>query len=265
MTVHRVRARNAATASENRIHADDVAREYGFSGGLVPGVTVYAYLTRPVVETFGRDWLAGGFLAVRFRQPFYEGDVVSVTLDGDDLVAINERGEVCATGSLTPAVALSSAAADPWAVESMGKQLAAWRERSRASAATLAPGTVLAALRLPADADALAAHLDEVDDDLALYRDEKLAHPGWLLRAANAVLVANVRLGPWIHVGSDVRHLGLVHAGDDVVVCARVEDRYERKGHAFVELDVLLAVGDEPVAAIRHTAIYEPARRGMGA
>ena len=31
-------ARNPATGSENRIHADDVARRHGFRGGLVPGV-----------------------------------------------------------------------------------------------------------------------------------------------------------------------------------------------------------------------------------
>ena len=40
----RVVARNDAEASENRIHDDRVAAEYGFRGGLVPGVTVYAYL-----------------------------------------------------------------------------------------------------------------------------------------------------------------------------------------------------------------------------
>ena len=37
---YRVRARNAATNSEDKIHPDDVARRYGFEGGLVPGVTV---------------------------------------------------------------------------------------------------------------------------------------------------------------------------------------------------------------------------------
>ncbi len=37
---------------------------------------------------------------------------------------------------------------------------------------------------------------------------EGIAHPGWILRDANYVLSANVRLGPWIHVSSPVRHLG---------------------------------------------------------
>ena len=43
-------AYNQATASDNRIHSDEVARQYGFHGGLVPGVTVYAYLVQPAVE-----------------------------------------------------------------------------------------------------------------------------------------------------------------------------------------------------------------------
>ena len=40
---------NQATDSENRIHSDEVARQYGFRGGLVPGVTVFAYLVHPAL------------------------------------------------------------------------------------------------------------------------------------------------------------------------------------------------------------------------
>ena len=39
------------------IHEDDLARQYGFKGGLVPGVTVYAWMTHPVVEALGVEWL----------------------------------------------------------------------------------------------------------------------------------------------------------------------------------------------------------------
>src|SRR5205823_13253263 len=55
-TVYRVRPHNAATESENKTHHDDVAQRHGFRGGLVPGVTVYAYMTHPVVALFGRVW-----------------------------------------------------------------------------------------------------------------------------------------------------------------------------------------------------------------
>ena len=38
---------NPVPDSENRIHSDEGARQYGFRGGLVPGVTVSAYLIHP--------------------------------------------------------------------------------------------------------------------------------------------------------------------------------------------------------------------------
>ena len=37
---HTLRASNEATESENKIHDDTVAAQYGFRGGLVPGVSV---------------------------------------------------------------------------------------------------------------------------------------------------------------------------------------------------------------------------------
>ena len=57
---YRIKARNTSTQSENAIHHDDVARSYGFAGGLVPGVTVYAYVTHPLVAAWGPDWLERG-------------------------------------------------------------------------------------------------------------------------------------------------------------------------------------------------------------
>ena len=53
LPVHRVRARNLSRDSENRIHDDEVARRYGFAGGLVTGTTVYAYLSHPLVLVWG--------------------------------------------------------------------------------------------------------------------------------------------------------------------------------------------------------------------
>src|SRR4051812_14593576 len=76
--VYRVRARNTATDSENRIHDDATAARYGFRGGLVPGITVYGYMTVPVVAAFGRAWLERGAMQIKFIQPIYEGDEVIV-------------------------------------------------------------------------------------------------------------------------------------------------------------------------------------------
>ena len=69
MASHTLTARNWATSSENRIHDDEVAQRYGFRGGLVPGVTLFAYLVPAIVADQGEPWLEGGFVDVRFAAP----------------------------------------------------------------------------------------------------------------------------------------------------------------------------------------------------
>ena len=57
---YRVEAFNTAKESDNQIHDDAVARRFGFTGGLVPGVDVYAYMTHLPVRRWGRAWLERG-------------------------------------------------------------------------------------------------------------------------------------------------------------------------------------------------------------
>jgi hypothetical protein len=255
--LHVVLARNDASASENKIHHDDVARRYGFGGGLVPGVTVYGYLTWAPARRWGVEWLERGAITARFEKPVYDGDLVEVlgVDDGTGLVltATAREGVVCATGT--------AGLADGATADAAGLVTAPVpdpAERPLAGAETLAPGTVLGTLSRRWDAADRTQYVALLGDDLDLYDRLGVAHPGGLIRAANSVLSSSVRLGPWIHVASATRLLGLVHDGDLVTTYGRVTDRFERKGHQFVELDVCSVVGDRPVMAVRHTAIYEP-------
>ena len=51
LPVHKVSAFNSAKASENKIHDDATAQRFGFKGGLVGGVHVYAYMSHmPVLR-----------------------------------------------------------------------------------------------------------------------------------------------------------------------------------------------------------------------
>jgi hypothetical protein len=94
-------ARNRASASENRIHADDGARRYGFQGGLVPGVTVYGYASHALLEALGPAWLAGGLTRIRFLAPCYDGDTLVVSVQARDLeVIVGERTCVVGCASL---------------------------------------------------------------------------------------------------------------------------------------------------------------------
>ena len=109
------------------------------------------------------------------------------------------------------------------------------------------------------DAAAAAEWLDKVADPLPLYRGPRAwVHPAFLLHQANKALSLNVRLGPWIHAGSVVRHLGGARVGETLAVRGRVRSLFEKKGKEFVELDLIVVAGDRPrpVAHILHTAIY---------
>ena len=64
---------NSARNSENKMHDDTVARRFGFSGGLVPGVDVYAYMAHPAVVRWGRDFSRGRHAAGAFSQARLRG------------------------------------------------------------------------------------------------------------------------------------------------------------------------------------------------
>lgn len=266
MTIeYRVKAHNPATESENKIHHDDVARRYGFAGGLVPGVTVYAYMTHPVVERFGRPWLEQGTMTARFVRPCYDGDDVTIDATATEgggntleLMARRNGDETIATGTAS----LPSGASAPPAIDAYPTAPLP-EERPPATHDTLAALDPMGSWAATFRAEHAPAFLDEIGDDLLLYRDDRLAHPGHLLLAANSILVANVRLGPWMHVGSDVMNFGVVADGDRVSTRGRVSNLFERKGHRFAELDLLLVANDtRPVQRVRHTLIYEIAHPG---
>ncbi len=53
LEAYRVSAYNTAKLSENKMHDDTVAKRFGFSGGLVPGVDVMAYMMHLPVREMG--------------------------------------------------------------------------------------------------------------------------------------------------------------------------------------------------------------------
>ena len=101
-TTYTVEAYNLSHASENKIHDDAIAQKLGFSGGLVPGVEVYAYACHLPVARWGRAWLEGGRMDCRFLKPVYDGKtaVVSAKETGASLgISIESDGVLCATAT----------------------------------------------------------------------------------------------------------------------------------------------------------------------
>lgn len=269
--VYRVQARNSATDSENRIHDDETAARYGFRGGLVPGITVYGYMTVPVVAHFGRAWLERGTMQIKFIQPVYEGDEVIVrtvidtpSTDAPSMNALSaklsitaERGDgrLCAVATAT----LDQPSTAPRLADYRRAPLPADNARPVAASESFVAGAVLGTLRETLNRqDRLL--LDQLDERLAIYRGpEAPAHPVALLERANHLLMRNFKLGPWIHAASELVNYGTARDGDLIEARGRVVDCFERKGHQFVVLDILLATGGTRVVQqVRHTAIYRP-------
>ena len=245
---------NTATASTNRIHDDSVAQQLGFRGGLVPGVDVYAYLTQPAVARWGRAWIERGSNHARFARPVYDGDRTDIVPVGDAQLEVRDpSGGTCATATVgPPADAPTAPDLRDW------PEVAPCEDPPPAAPGSLVPGTPFALAPHRFHADRAVEYLAAVREELPLYRDEGIAHPGWLLRDANYVLSTNVRLGPWIHVESAVQHHDVVHDGALVSARATVTAEFERKGHRFVTLDVVHLADGRAVMRTEHTAIYRP-------
>jgi hypothetical protein len=253
---YRVQAYNTAKQSENKMHDDTMAKRFGFSGGLVPGVDVMAYMMHLPVKKWGRLFLERGLIEARFIKPVYDGETVNVSgEERDDMLSIEveSRGQLCATGTASlPASAPSLSISD-------FTEIAAVTERRPVSAASYELGKWLGTVPRAWAGEAAKEYLTDVRERDPIYARDGLGHPGLLQRVMNKVLVDNAILGPWIHVGSRMQLLSAAKRGDELTARARVTGNYEKKGHRFVELDALVvANGHTPLAHCQHIAIYQP-------
>jgi hypothetical protein len=253
---HRVSAHNTSRHSENKIHDDTVARKYGFSGGLVPGVDVLAYMLHMPVAKWGRDFLERGLIEARFVKPVYDGEIaeVSAVEDAGGLtIEVQSKGDLCATGTASlPAIVPAYSLNDFVAASAV-------KVRKPVSSISYELGKWLGCIPRDWAGDAAKEYLADIRETDPIYTRESLGHPGLLPRIMNKVLVDNAVLGPWIHVGSKMQLLSAGKVGDELTARAKVVGNYEKKGHRFVELDALVvANGTTPLAHIWHIAITQP-------
>ncbi len=255
---YRVRAQNPSTASENLIHADDVAQRYGFEGGLVPGVTVYGYTCHALVQALGPGWVEHGGAHVRFLAPCYDGEELVVAVPPAPSppveIEVTTGKRTCVTGS----AALATAAGGEVTFTDIPFAPAPEPDaRPESGDGFFVPGRVLGSVPLTTDQATVDGYLTGIGEPSTFYAVDGVVHPGQLLGGANRVLTANVILRAWLHVESEIRHLRAVLVGEDIEVRARVAAVFEAKGHRFVRLDVAWMAADELVAAARHTAIWQ--------
>lgn len=239
----KLKARNYAEASNNKIHSDEIARQHGFSGGLVPGVADYAYLAEIVSDVLGTEWLEHGMLSCKFVRPVYDGDEVSAvaveTSNGLDLELKDSADVVCAVGN-----ARLRHNSD-WIIYD---RVAPPRGSKVAPAASLLPrGTLIGSLDFV------------FETGLA----EKFASDagtrgiaGFLLSQANEIVILNVDLGPWIHTSSTVWNFAIPDNGEHISVRGAVIESGEKRGNEMVTLDLAYCgQSDRPIARVHHSAI----------
>ena len=259
---YRVLAVNTSTDSENKIHDDATARKYGFKGGLVPGVTVYAYLTHPLVEALGPAWLQRGTANVRFSKPILDGEQVHVTgeitsRDPQQGLTATVRARTDGSGECATVTATLPAGTPTPVNVALYPEGPLPAERPPGTPEHLKTLSVLGTFTERYDEARAKDYLTSVSETLALYGGAGgWVHPAFHTHLGNRVLRTNVIIGPWIHLGSVVRHLGTARVGDTLSARAKVRSLWEKKGRDFVEVDMIVLANGKAVAHVLHSAIY---------
>jgi len=255
---------NQATESSNQIHSDTMAKAYGFKGGLVPGVTISAYLMHPAVVAWGEAWLGAGRAEIVVHRPLYDGyefdvEIAEVTDRSYRAALIDQEGTRCASGTLhlpaeppPPPVRRG----DPMfkrgrAVEPVSREVL---ERLRDEGMFALPARWTAEHHMTtyvSDAGAMPA--------IHRFDGRGLANGGFLLGLTNWVLASNTYMNPWVHVQTDSQFYAVVEPDTDLVVECAVADLFERKGHQFVDAKVDAYVRETSTAVMSATlrAIYK--------
>ena len=101
-----------ASQDFNPIHIDEeFAKKTPLGGTIAHGMLILAYVSQMMTAAFGRSWIIGGKLNVRFRNPARPGDTITVsgkilkverkegqTLINCDVLCRNQNGESVITG-----------------------------------------------------------------------------------------------------------------------------------------------------------------------
>jgi hypothetical protein len=257
---YRIKASIDFADPNNRIQDDEYARRHGFRAGLVPGISVFAYMSRPLVDLMGRDWLERGSADVHFLRPIYEGEEIRIggsisSIGGDgaltlDYRASNHQGVACGVGTakLPPKAPISEPSLDDFP----------------AGHAKLRRPISLEALQV---GEYMTPQVSEftwnihwqycrktIRDHHPLY--ERTMHPGWLASRAGQILAANYAIPAWIDVSSIIQNFHVLEEECATETRGRVYDKFERDGDHFMVLDLAVFAPNRCLAAIRHTVIF---------
>jgi hypothetical protein len=256
---------NEVPDSENQIHGDEMAARFGFEGGLVPGVTVSAYLAHPAVAAWGLEYIARGAAQLVVEKPVYHGHPFRVD--------VSEDGEHAYNAVLTDLSGSIRARGRCWLPEKLppaptrrgDKILSAEWERPRGTPETMQrlQQTGLGALQIRWDRTAELTHYfqdpDKMPGPLNLTAGRH-AHLGFVLGLTNWALGGNVRINPWLHLQTESQCFREIAYGTELIVESSIVDLFEKKGHHFCDVEVAAFQSSDDTAVMRARlrAIYQP-------
>lgn len=267
-------AYNQVPHSKNEIHGDKVAKDFGFKGGLVPGVTVSAYLMHPAAVSYGMDFLERGFAHVRVNSPLYDEQAFEVQIESQGerrIQASNqEQGGQGYTAVLVPDGAPPCATAEVHIAGTMIEPPERRGDEPGDKDAALVPATRdnMEALRKTGckaftyrwNADhEMSTYLRERSQMAEIYSMEGYANPSFVLGISNWVLAANAYMNPWVHMETKSQNYAPIPQGAKVIGEMAVKDLFDKKGHEFVDalINVFDVESNRCYASVELRAIYK--------
>jgi hypothetical protein len=256
---------NQVPHSQNRIHSDEVAKAYGFTGALVPGVTISAYLLHPAIDKWGTDWLSRGWAHVQVHSPVYDRSEfrVETTVQDDGYAAeLHSDGRVCAVATVrlpselppTPAwqdhALLDDAYEPPLATRPTMEAL-------------MASGCRAKAFRWFSEHEMATYVRDQRAMPAVLRTDGApgsggFANPAMLLGCANRHFASVASMSPWVHLETRSQNFQPVPLGTALVSEMTIVDLFAKKGHEFADCEFHLFRQDDRscVFSVWQRAIY---------
>ncbi len=267
-------ARNTAADEAGSIHDDEYAARVGYQGGLVPGVTLLAYLTTSLVEAFGEAWPQRGRLRARFLRPAYDGETITVRasvvrsedrgrgadvtvecrLERPDGATCVEAEAVCLVGEAARRRAAPPVAEPP--------RSSPPGELPPLSPETVVPGKELVPFTYQLSRDEALAWAEQANDEHLWYRTastfgQPIAQPAIFARDPIRLLRHNFARKATIHAATDLEYRNVGWADREYTVYGRVAEVYERKGNSYAVLDTMTVdEGGREIVRNRHTSLF---------
>ncbi len=256
---------NQVPDSANEIHGDKIAKDLGFTGGLVPGVTVSAYLIHPAIEAWGLAWLERGSAHVKVDSPLYDNEkfeveILSSTDSTYQARLIRPDGTISATAEVG-LPELIEAAPVRRGDEIANKESPIVPATPKNMQNLKDEGCLAVPYRWDGE-HAMSTYLTEVS---AMHKILRIgaggcayANMSMILGCSNWILSRNAYMNPWLHLETRSQNYAPVPMGTEMLAEMEITDLFNKKGHEFVDARVNLfdRDGDKCLCSIDLRAIY---------